>query len=57
MNKVLLGALAFASGVIVEKKFNIVERVMTACCRIDGKEIAQDAADEYEKEFEPAPSE
>lgn len=57
MNKVLLGALAFASGVIVEKKFNIVERVMTACCRIDGKEIAPDAADEYEEEFEPAPSE
>lgn len=57
MNKVLLGALAFASGVIVEKKFNIVERVMTACCRIDGKEIAPDAADEYEEEYEPAPSE
>lgn len=57
MNKVLLGALAFASGVIVEKKFNVVERLMTACCRIDGKEIAPDAADEYEEEFEPAPSE
>lgn len=57
MNKVLLGALAFASGVIVEKKFNIVERVMTACCRIDGEEIAPDAADEYEEEYEPAPSE
>lgn len=57
MNKVLLGALAFASGVIVEKKFNVVERLMTACCRIDGKEIAPDAADEYEEEYEPAPSE
>lgn len=57
MNKVLLGALAFASGVIVEKKLNVVERLMTACCRIDGKEIAPDAADEYEEEFEPAPSE
>lgn len=57
MNKLFLSAMAFASGVIVEKKFNVVERLMTACCRIDGKEIAQDAADEYEEEFEPAPSE
>lgn len=57
MNKLFVGAMVFASGVIVEKKFNVVERLMTACCRIDGKEIAPDAADEYEEEFEPAPSE
>lgn len=50
MNRLILGALAFATGVVVEKKFNVVERIMTTCGRIDDKEIAPEAEDEYEEE-------
>lgn len=48
MKKLILGALAFATGVIVEKKFNIADRMLTACGKNDNNEIANDVEDEAE---------
>lgn len=53
MNKLFLGALAFATGVFVENKYNVVKCIISACG--NGEEAVPE--EELEEEFEPAPSE
>lgn len=54
MKKLILGALAFATGVIVEKKFNVADRVLTACGKHNNNEIAEDEEVEAEEASELA---
>lgn len=54
MNKLFVGALAFATGVIVENKYNVVKCLIKACGKDESKD---DPKDVLEEEFEPAPSE
>lgn len=53
MNKLLVGAMAFATGVIVEHKYNFVKCLISACG--NGEEAVPE--EELEEEFDPAPSE
>lgn len=54
MNKLFVGALAFATGVIVENKYNVVKCLIKSCGKDESKDVPEDV---LEEEFEPAPSE
>lgn len=54
MKKLILGALAFATGVIVEKKFNVADRILTACSKNGNNEIVEDVEEESEEASELA---
>lgn len=47
MKNLVFGALAFAGGVIAEKKFNIAERILGVCVKSDPApaELAEDLVD------------
>lgn len=47
MKNLVLGALAFAGGVIAEKKFNIAERILGMCVMSDPApaELSENHAD------------
>ena len=54
MNKLFLGALAFATGVFVENKYNVVKCIISANDKDGSKDVPKEL---LEEEFEPAPSE
>lgn len=45
MKKLVLGALAFAGGVIAEKRYNISERLLTMCVKSDPARVAEELED------------
>lgn len=53
MNKLFLGALAFATGVLVENKYNVVKCIISACDKDNSKD---DPEELLEEEYEPTPS-
>lgn len=47
MKRLVLGVLAFAGGVLLEKKYNIAERVLGVCVKSDPvpAEVVEDLED------------